>query len=37
MSVGLKVFGYRWAFRVLRRSPFSYEKSIVLGRIDDIW
>ena len=30
MSVSLKVFGYRWAFDVLRTSPFDDEKNIVL-------
>ena len=36
MSVGLEVFGYRWAFHVLRTSLFDYEKSIVIGWIDDV-
>ena len=33
MNVGLKAFGYAWAFHVLRTSPFDYEKSIV-SRLD---
>ena len=33
MSVGLKAFGYGWAFHVLRTSPFDSEKRIVF-RLD---
>ena len=33
MNVGLRAFGYAWAFHVLRTSPFDYENPIVF-RLD---